>query len=231
MYNHLKISAVFSAYNEENTVAEAVETALKSKIIDEVIIINDGSTDKTADNLERFLSNPKCVYIKFEKNRGKSFAMVEGVETATGDIIIFIDTDILNFEEKHLVQLIKPLVHQDVRMVIGHPTENIFDEKLNPLQMLAGERALYKEDILPLLEEIRTTQFGIETMLNLYYKSLGYKIKFEYLWGVYHLTKIRKAGLTGSIKNYASETKQIFRTVVANYPLVKSAAKAMFRIS
>jgi len=230
MYNNLKISAVISAYNEEDTVAAVVKTTLYSNIIDEVIVVNDGSTDKTANNLEQFKNNPKYFYIEYKKNRGKSFAMVEGIETAIGDIIVFIDADILNLEESHIAQLIVPLVNQEAGMVIGHPTENKLDEKLNPLQMLAGERALYKTDILPFLEDIRLTQYGIETMLNLYYKSKGQKIKFEYLWGVYHLTKIRKAGFNGSIKNYVSETKQIFKTLVANYALVMMAAKAIFRI-
>ncbi len=230
MWNDVKISAVISAYNEENTVAAVVETALKSHIIDEVILINDGSTDNTAKNLENFLSNSKYKCIEYEKNRGKSFAMVEGVETAQGEIILFIDADILNFEEKHIKQLIVPLVNKEAGMVIGHPTENKFDEKLNPLQMLAGERAVYKKDIVPFLEDMRATQYGIETMLNLYYKSNGQKIKFEYLWGVYHLTKIRKAGFIGSVENYASETKQIAKTLIANYALVMLAAKAIFRI-
>lgn len=229
MFNDLIISAVISAYNEENTVAAVVETTLKSHIIDEVILINDGSTDNTAKNSEIFLSNSKYKCIEYEKNRGKSFAMVEGVETANGDIIVFIDADILNFEEKHIKQLIIPLVNKEAGMVIGHPTENKFDEKLNPLQMFAGERAIYKTDIIPFLEDIRTTQYGIETMLNLYYKSKGQKIKFEYLWGVYHFTKIRKAGFSGSIRNCATETKQIVKTLAANYALDIMAAKAILR--
>ncbi len=230
MLNNFKITAVISAYNEEETVATVVKTTLDSRIIDEVILINDGSTDKTSSNVNPFKSNPKFKYIEYEKNRGKSYAMVEGVEKATGEIIAFIDADILNFEERHIVQLIEPLVNQEVGMVIGHPTENKFDEKLNPLQMLAGERALYKKDILPFLEDIRATQYGVETMLNLYFKSKGKKIKFEYLWGVYHITKIRKDGIQGSVKNYAVETKQIIKALVANYTLVMLAAKAIFKV-
>ena len=230
MLNDIKITAVISAYNEEATVAAVVKTTIESETIDEVILINDGSTDTTSDSVKQFLSNPKFTYIEYEKNRGKSFAMVEGVEKATGEIIIFVDADILNFEDKHITQILSPLVFQEAGMVIGHPTENKFDEKLNPLQMLAGERALYKEDILPFLEDIRATQYGVETMLNLYFKSKGKKIKFEYLWGVYHLTKIRKDGIQGSVKNYAVETKQIFKTLVANYALVMLAAKAIFKV-
>jgi len=77
MYNNLKISAIISAYNEEDTVSAVVKTTLASKIIDEVIVVNDGSTDNTAKNLEKFLSNPKCTYIEYEENRGKSLAMVQ----------------------------------------------------------------------------------------------------------------------------------------------------------
>ncbi len=227
----MKISAVFSAYNEENTIAAVVKTALNSIIIDEVIAVNDGSTDKTAKNLEQFFLNPKFTYIEYEKNRGKSYAMVDGIKKSFGEIIVFIDADILNFEEKHINQLILPLVNKEADMVIGHPTENKIDKKLNPLQLLAGERSLFKKDVVPFLDNIRTTQYGIEMMLNLYYKSNGKKIKFEYLWGVYHLTKIRKDGFIGSIKNYILESKQIFKTLLANYLLVIMAAKAIIKVN
>lgn len=227
----MKISAVFSAYNEENTIAAVVKTALDSIIIDEVITVNDGSTDKTAKNLEQFFLNPKFTYIEYEKNRGKSYAMVDGIKKSFGEIIVFIDADILNFEEKHINQLILPLVNKEADMVIGHPTENKIDKKLNPLQLLAGERSLFKKDVVPFLDNIRTTQYGIEMMLNLYYKSNGKKIKFEYLWGVYHLTKIRKDGFIGSIKNYILESKQIFKTLLANYLLVIMAAKAIIKVN
>ena len=227
----MKISAVFSAYNEENTIAAVVKTALDSIIIDEVITVNDGSTDKTAKSLEQFFLNPKFTYIEYEKNRGKSYAMVDGIKKSFGEIIVFIDADILNFEEKHINQLILPLVNKEADMVIGHPTENKIDKKLNPLQLLAGERSLFKKDVVPFLDNIRTTQYGIEMMLNLYYKSNGKKIKFEYLWGVYHLTKIRKDGFIGSIKNYILESKQIFKTLLANYLLVIMAAKAIIKVN
>ena len=62
MWNDVKISAVISAYNEENTVAAVVETALKSNIIDEVILINDGSTDNTIQILYNVLNVCRYYY-------------------------------------------------------------------------------------------------------------------------------------------------------------------------
>lgn len=229
MLNKPRVSVIISVLNEESTVAEVVKTSLECRTVDETIVVNDGSTDNTSKNLRLFLNNPKYTYIDFEKNKGKSFAMVAGVEVSTGEVIAFIDSDLQGFEEKHIEQLLKPLLSGKADMVIGHPTENKFDEKLNPLQMLAGERAVYKKDILPILNKMRTAKYGIESLINLYYKSQGKKIKFEYLWGIYHLTKLRKENLNTSIKNYIVEAHQISRTLAANYFLVFMAIRTIIK--
>jgi uncharacterized protein YfkK (UPF0435 family) len=114
-------------------------------------------------------------------------------------------------------------------MVIGHPTENKFDEKFNPLQMLSGERAVFKKDILPILEKMRTAKYGVEILINLYYKSQGKKIRYEFLWGIYHLIKFRKENLSSSLKNYATEVKQISRTLAANNLLVFMALRIVIK--
>jgi len=229
MAENKKISAVISVLNEEKTVGDVVKTTLNCRMVDEVIVVNDGSTDNTAKILESFLSNPKFSYIEFEENKGKSYAMAAGVEISTGEVIAFIDSDLQGFEERHIEQLLKPLLSGEADMVIGHPTENKFDEKYNPLQMLAGERAVYKQDILPILEKMRTAKYGVESLINLYYKSHGKKVKYEFLWGIYHLTKLRKENLNTSIKNYIVEVHQISRTFVANYFLVFMAIRTMIK--
>jgi glycosyltransferase involved in cell wall biosynthesis len=219
------VSTVVSAFNEENTIQEVVGPLLYCPLVNEVIIVNDGSTDKTRLNLECFLSMPKVKYIEFKKNRGKSYAMIAGVEASEGEIIVFVDADLQGLESQHIEQMILPLTVGKADMVIGHPTENRLDEKLNPLQMLSGERALFKRDIIHILENLRTSKYGIESLINIYYKSEGKKIIYTYLWGVYHLIKFRKESINISLKNYAVEIKHISRTLVENRLLVYAALK------
>jgi len=229
MKDKLKVTVIISALNEESTIHGFTKTALNCRMVNEVIVVNDGSTDHTAKKLEPYLSHPKYSYIEFEQNRGKSYAMAAGVETSTGDIIVFVDADLLGFEEKHFEQLLNPLIKGETDMIIGLPTENKLDEKLNPFQMLSGERAVYKKDILPILEKMRTAKYGVESLINMYYKSQGKKIRYEFLWGIYHLTKLRKENLNTSVKNYIIESKQISRTLAANYLLVFMALRTVIK--
>ena len=219
------VSAIISVFNEERTIQEVVGPILYCPLVDEVIIVNDGSTDQTRLYLECFLSMSKVKYIDFKKNWGKSYAMIAGVEASEGEIIVFVDADLQGLESQHIEQMILPLTVGKADMVIGHPTENRLDEKLNPLQMLSGERALFKRDIIHILENLRTSKYGIEALINIYYKSEGKKIIYTYLWGVYHLIKFRKESINISLKNYAVEIKHISRTLVENRLLVYAALK------
>jgi len=114
-------------------------------------------------------------------------------------------------------------------MVIGQPYPNEMRRRLNPLrplELLAGERALYKKDILPIVDKIRTSKYGVETLMVLYYKSQGKRIKIEYLWGVTHLLKFQKEEAQLSVlKNYLKEASDILGATASNYSLVLAAAK------
>ena len=225
MTQNIQTSTIVSVFNEQNTVSNVVRVLLNCPQVDEVIVVNDGSTDNTANRLEAFISHQKYKYIEFTENKGKSFAMVAGVEEAKGEIVIFIDADLLGLECNHIKQMLKPLLNGEADMVIGPPTENKIDEKLNPFQMLSGERAVYKKDILPLLEKMRSVKYGVELLINLHYKSQGKNIKYEFLWGIYHLIKFRKERLNTSLKNYAIEVKHISRTLADNRPMIFTVLK------
>jgi len=222
------ITAVICVYNEERTVGGVVKTVLDCDTIDEAIVVNDGSTDNTAQILGQFLGDDKFRYVEFNENMGKSYAMTKGVELAKGDVILFIDADIIGFESKHIEQLVSPLIHGEADMVIGQPYPNEMRRRLNPLrplELLAGERALYKKDILPIVDRIRTSKYGVETLMVLYYKSQGKRIKIEYLWGVTHLLKFQKEEPLSVLKNYLKEASDILGATASNYSLVLAAAK------
>lgn len=94
----MKVSFVVLCYNEEKNILICLQSILnqKSKYIHEVIIINDASTDNSAVKIDEFCKrNKKFIHVKFIKNQGRGFARNVGVIKSTGDMIAFVDGDII----------------------------------------------------------------------------------------------------------------------------------------
>jgi len=93
----MKYSIIIPAYNEEKriskTVARILEFFEKKKVDFEIIVVNDGSNDKTSEAVKIF-RNKKIRLLEFSPNHGKGFAVKQGMLNAKGDIILFSDADL-----------------------------------------------------------------------------------------------------------------------------------------
>jgi dolichyl-phosphate beta-glucosyltransferase len=94
----MKLSIVIPAYNEELNISDTLKdiaSYLKDKDYEyEVILSDDGSTDKTAKIAELFKDLPGGIIIlKHTENHGKGYAVKKGVLSAKGDLILFMDAD------------------------------------------------------------------------------------------------------------------------------------------
>ena len=92
----MKFSVLIPVFNEEKTVIEVLKRLNSTKVDEvdyEVIVINDGSTDKTKELLEQN-KNLFSKLINNERNSGKGFSVKEGLKVASGDYIIFQDADL-----------------------------------------------------------------------------------------------------------------------------------------
>lgn len=100
----MKISIIIPVYNEEETVGEVLDrvTELKLPWEKEVIVINDGSTDRTAEIVRKFKN--KVIYLE-QPNQGKGAAVRAGLDRATGDYAIIQDAD-LEYEPKQIHNLL-----------------------------------------------------------------------------------------------------------------------------
>lgn len=102
------VSVIIPAYNEQKTIGHVIEETMS--IMDslgvpyEIIIVDDGSTDRTG----QIATTYKATVLTNERNRGKGYAMRKGFQQATGDIIVTLDADGAH-SPKEIPDLIGPL--------------------------------------------------------------------------------------------------------------------------
>lgn len=116
------LSVFFPAYNEQGNIAEAIRQALKAipKVAKkyEIIVVNDGSTDKTKQEALKMAARyPNIVRVVSQKNKGYGGALKRGFAESRYDWIFFTDAD-LQFDLKEIKKLLKPA--QTVDLVLGY---------------------------------------------------------------------------------------------------------------
>ena len=100
------VSIVIPAYNEEATVAQVVSVARKLSYVDEVIVVDDGSSDRTVEEAE----SAGATVISHLTNEGKGSAIKTGFKNSHGNIVAFIDADVSNFTSEKIDKIIRPIL-------------------------------------------------------------------------------------------------------------------------
>ena len=219
-----KTTAIICAFNEEKTIKNVVSN-ISDYLTDEIIVVNDGSLDSTKEILTNLQKEINFKYIELPENKGKGYAMAIGIEQAKGEIIVFIDADLSNLKEEHFFQLLSPILKNEADMVLGQATETLINYSVNPFKSLTGERALRKKEILPILDKIKHSRFGVETLINIYYQSQGKKIKYVMLNKLKHPTKFKKTTPINATKEFVIAGQEIAITVFNNYNLILKIIK------
>ncbi len=101
-----KVSVIIPAYNEENTVAIVVDVIKRVPCVDEIVVVDDGSSDNTAQEAMK----AGAIVISHEVNKGKGEALYTGYKNVECDIIAFIDADIHNLTVNKVASMIKPIL-------------------------------------------------------------------------------------------------------------------------
>jgi len=115
----VKLSVVIPVYNEEKTIQEIVRRVQEVALEKEVIIVNDGSSDGTAQALNRIADDyDNLVVLDQTRNRGKGAALRKGFAQATGEIILIQDAD-LEYDPRDYGRLLEPILDGRADVVYG----------------------------------------------------------------------------------------------------------------
>jgi glycosyltransferase involved in cell wall biosynthesis len=115
----MKISIIIPCYNEKSTIKIIVNKVLKLNNLNiEIIIVDDGSIDGTKEILSKDLQSLVNKIIYHDINLGKGSAIITGLKSATGDIVIIQDAD-LEYDPSEIPNLIAPFIEHNADVVYG----------------------------------------------------------------------------------------------------------------
>ena len=118
----MKLSVIIPVYNEEETIAEIVRRIKTVNLEKEIIIVEDGSTDKTREILKEILkqkdSSDEIKLVSRLQKSGKGEAIRTGLKYVSGDIVIIQDAD-LEYDPNDYYALVRPIVEGKTKVVYG----------------------------------------------------------------------------------------------------------------
>jgi len=182
------VAAIVPAYNEAKRISSVLTALSQTKILDEIIVVDDGSHDNTEEVVSHF---PSVKFLKNQKNIGKAESLQRGVDSTQANVLFFCDADLQNITPEIITEIISPVLTHAYDMFIGI-RDNIMQKSVPLFAINSGERALRRE-LWEKLPKSFKHRYRIEAGLNFIAKhkgkGFGYK-KFPY----YQTLKEKKYG-------------------------------------
>ncbi len=204
----MRVSAIIAAYNEEQTLGHVLRALQQSPLVDEIVVVSDGSTDRTVDVARQH--GVKTVALL--ENHGKGLAMRVGVEEARGQILFFVDGDMLNLTGDHIASLVLPVLEGRCEMNVGvrhrDPIRNVLHLNLGIGPVLSGIRDLKREVFFTVPVQYME-RFKIELALNYFCKRSGCRQQNTVIRNLGHVIKEQKRGIGDGLLGRVRMTREV----------------------
>ncbi|WP_455645742.1 glycosyltransferase [Methanosphaera sp.] len=188
------VSVVIPAFNEEKSIKHVIDTVKQVKDITEIIVVDDGSTDKTHEIVSK-LDN--VILLKHNSNKGKGSAIKTGLKKVTNDVVLFLDADLIELNKIQVESIIKPILDGEaditktkfkreagrVTELTAKPLLQFFFPELSFEQPLSGQFAAIKSflDTIDLEKD-----YGVDIGIVLDADAQGMRIREVDIGNVVH---------------------------------------------
>jgi len=201
----MKVAAIVPAYNEKERIPAVLDAIKSARLIDEIVVVSDGSTDGT---YELVSADPEIKAVQLKPNRGKGGAMRAGAENTDADVILFLDADLIGMDGDKVDAIVQPLVDGSADMAIGifRSGRRATDWAQVVAPYISGQRAMRRETFvgIPKLDKVRS---GVEVAITKYYRARKMKVRRVTLEGCTHCMKEEKLGF---VRGFAGRMRMYF---------------------
>jgi len=175
-----RVAAIIPAFNEERTIGDVVAAVKHSGLVDNVVVVSDGSRDATGHAARAHGAR----VIELIENLGKGGAIAAGLAATDARVILLLDGDLLGLTSRHVEDLLRPVLREAVEVSVGQIEPDLM-QRLFP--NFSGQRAA----------------------LSRHVKNSGLRSCTVPLGGLAHLSKLEKHGLLRGYAGKLKATWQI----------------------
>lgn len=204
----LAISCIIPAYNEAPRIGRVLAAVQGHPELVEVIVVDDGSSDGTADIARGFAG---VTVLSMPRNGGKSAAVMAGIAAARGEMVMLIDADLEGLTPAHITRLAAPVRRHRAEVSISLRQNAPTFWHLIALDYISGER-VFPRSVLEDLQMSGLPGFGLEVRMNRVWLERHYRIAVVRWRGVGSPTKGRKSSWHEGLKADWRMMRDIFNT-------------------
>ncbi len=209
-----KIACIIPAFNEGSRISKVLEVVINFPAFDEIILVNDGSSDNTLDIMNYYAKLSSSIkVIDVQPNGGKTNAVKQGIKASDSDMVCLIDADLIGLRYDYIYKMIFFLLTGDFDMTIldraGDRVSPVGWVQSWTARFNGGERAMWRKDF-DKVKFGKESKYGIEQELNLYYVDNSLKVRTIYCPELYCTYQFEKKGWIEGFKAYKKMFTEIY---------------------